>query len=300
MTEPAPTLAVESAADIRCALGEGPTWDAAHGVARWVDIDGGHLWQAPVAANGVGRAGRILDCGPTLGAAVHTEDGGLLLARTHRLEHRDATGATVDAVRLIPEGVASRLNDGACDPAGRYLVGSLAQDGRRGQERLWRLEHDGTVTVLDDDLNLSNGLAWSPDGSLFYSVDSVPGTVWVRDYDPDTRATGRQRSLIEIRDGVPDGLTVDAEGNLWVALWGPGEVRCYTPQGRLAHVLHTGAPLTTSCAFAGPDLDLLIITSASKAEDGVRQTDRGGAVLVARPGVTGKPTTAWQPGVRAS
>lgn len=175
------------------------------------------------------------------------------------------------------------------------VAGSLAQDGRRGQERLWRLEHDGTVTVMDDDLNLSNGLAWSPDGSLFYSVDSVPGTVWVRDYDPDTGATGRRRSLIEVRDGIPDGLTVDADGNLWVALWGPGEVRCYTPQGQLIQALHTGAPLTTSCAFVGPDLDLLLITSAGKAEDSVRQTDRGGAVLVARPGVTGRPTTAWQP-----
>lgn len=286
---------VEIAGEIRCALGEGPTWDPARGVARWVDIDLGHLWQATVDASGVGPIERVLACEPTLGAAVHAEDGGLLLARTRHLEHHDAAGLTVDTVPLVPEGVASRLNDGACDPAGRYLVGSLAQDGRSGQERLWRIEHDGAVTVVDDDLTLSNGLGWSPDGSLLYTVDSVPGTVWVRDYDPDTGATGRRRSLLEIRDGIPDGLTVDAEGNLWLALWGRAEVHCYTPRGRLVCVVQTGAPLTTSCAFVGPDLDLLLITTAGKADDGVRQTERGGAVLAVRPGVIGRATTAWRP-----
>jgi sugar lactone lactonase YvrE len=282
-------------AGVRCTLGEGPTWDLQGGVVRWVDVDRGHLWEATFDGGELGAPRLAVECGATLGAAVHAEDGGLLLARTRHLEHRDAAGTTLGSVRLVAEGVASRLNDGACDPAGRYLVGSLAQDGRTGGERLWRLEHDGTVIVVDDDLTLSNGLGWSPDGSSMYQVDTVPGTLYVRDYDVGSGTVGPRRALVEIRDASPDGLTVDAEGNVWVAIWGAGELRCFSPAGRLLQVVQTGAPLTTSCAFAGPDLDVLVVTTAGKAEDGVRQTDRGGALLALRPGVVGRATTAWKP-----
>jgi sugar lactone lactonase YvrE len=281
-------------ADVTCSLGEGPTWDPRAGLLRWVDIDRGHLWEATVDRDGVGTPRLALDCGPTLGAAVHADDGGLLLARTQHLEHRDKTGAIVGTVRLVPGGVLSRLNDGACDPAGRYLVGSLARDGRTGAERLWRVEHDGTVTVLDDDLTLSNGLGWSPDGTVMYQVDTVPGTVYARDYDVASGEVGPRRVLVEIRDGAPDGLTVDARGDLWVAVWGAAQIRRHSPDGRLMQVVQTGAPLTTSCAFVGPDLDLLVITTAGKAEDGVTQTRRGGTLLALRPGVAGHSTTPWR------
>jgi sugar lactone lactonase YvrE len=298
--EPAGTTVVTAdgvtiAAHEPCSLGEGPTWDPRAGVVRWVDIDRGHLWEASVDGDHVGAPRLAVDCGPTLGAAVHTEDGGFLLARTHHLEHRDATGETVGSVRLIAEGLGSRLNDGACDPAGRYLVGSLAQDGRTGAERLWRLEHDGTVTVLDDDLTLSNGLGWSPDGTVMYQVDTVPGTLYARDYDVDGGIVGPRRVLVEIRDGSPDGLTVDTDGHVWVAIWGAGEVRRYSPTGRLVQVVRTGAPLTTSCAFVGHDLDLLVVTTAGKHEDGVTQTERGGRLLTLRPGASGRATTPWRP-----
>jgi sugar lactone lactonase YvrE len=290
-----PATAFTVVAEARCSLGEGPTWDDARGVVRWVDIDHGHLWEAPLTGDHLGPARIVVDCGAYLGAAVHAEDGGLLLARTGHLEHRDASGTTVGCAALIPDGVASRLNDGACDPAGRYLVGSLAQDGRTGAERLWRLEHDGTVTVLDEDLTLSNGMGWSPDGSLMYQIDTVPGTLYVRDYDVETGAAGRRRVLVEIRDASPDGLTVDARGHVWVAIWGAGEVRRYSPTGDLLETLRTGAPLTTSCQFAGPALDLLVVTTAGKAENGVTQTERGGTVLALRSGAVGQPTTPWRP-----
>src|SRR5664279_4569071 len=139
--------------DVVCALGEGPTWDADAGVVHWVDIDRGVLYEAPVGvgasagADGVGPTRTVLTIDGTLGAAVHAEGDGFLLAASRHLEHRDASGATVGTWELIPAGQSRRLNDGACDPAGRYVVGSLSLGGSGGEEQLWRLEHDGTVTV---------------------------------------------------------------------------------------------------------------------------------------------------------
>jgi len=317
-TEPVPLT------DVRCALGEGPTWDPTTGLVRWVDIDAGHVWAAPLLADEtlaghslpdeawpdeasprdetprglgmhLGPATLVHDAGPLLGAATPVVDGGLLLARTRHLEHVDAAGRVVGRLELIPAGVASRLNDAAADPAGRSLVGSMAMDHRTGGERLWRLEDDGALTVLDDDLTLSNGLGWSPDGSLLYTVDSIPGTLYVRDYDPVTGRVGRRHVLLEVRDATPDGLTVDADGNIWLALWGGGAVRCLAPDGRVLDEVRTGAPLTTSCAFVGPDLDVLVVTSAGREESGVTQTEVAGRLLGLRPGVVGRSTTPWRP-----
>jgi sugar lactone lactonase YvrE len=281
------------AVDVVCALGEGPTWDADRRVAHLVDIVGGTLWELSLGPRPV--ATEVLRVDGELGAAVHAEGGGFLLAAGGGLRHVGSDLATRHQVDLVPASVRSRLNDGATDPAGRFLVGSLALDGRRGGERLWRLEHDGTVTVLDDDLDLSNGLGWSPDGGTLYSVDSTPGTVWARTYDVDTGRTGNRRRLLTVEDGTPDGLTVDAEGNLWIAIWGRGEVRGFSASGAPLEAIAVDAPPTTSCAFVGADLDTLLITTAAMAEPGVDQTRDGGRLFSLDRGVRGRPTTAWRP-----
>ncbi len=279
--------------ELRCELGEGPVWDAERGVALVVDIDPGTLWQLTLGSASV--ATELLRCGTTLGAAAPAVGGGFLLAAGKVLRHVDEGGLTVREFPLVPDSVASRLNDGATDPAGRYLVGSLAQDGRRGEERLWRLEPDGTATALDDDLTLSNGLGWSPDGTILYSVDSVPGTIWFRDYDAGSDRIGSRRRLLDIVDGTPDGMTVDSEGTLWVAIWGRGEVRAYTPTGQQVDVIAVGAPHTTSCAFVGPDLRTLLITTAGKPVDGTAPTSLCGGLFMIELPVSGQPTTAWSP-----
>ncbi|GAA3636716.1 SMP-30/gluconolactonase/LRE family protein [Kineosporia mesophila] len=271
-----------------CVLGEGPMWDAEREIVRWVDIEGGRVWE------GLDSPRVVLKREPTLGAVIHSEAGDLLLARQRGLEHVDVPGDVVATVTLVPDGVNSRLNDGKCDPAGRFLVGSMALDDRRGSERLWRLEHDGGLTVLDDDLSLSNGLGWSPDGATMYQVDTVPGMIWRRTYDPDTGAAGRRHLLVAM--GGADGLTVDAAGNLWVAVWGAGQVRVLSPRGVLLEEFDTGAPLTTSCAFTGPDLDLLVVTTADRTVAGVPRSDRAGSVLTLRTTHRGLPTTPWRPG----
>ncbi|WP_291380368.1 SMP-30/gluconolactonase/LRE family protein [Demequina sp.] len=288
--------------DVVCALGEGPTWDADAGVVRWVDIDRGVLYEAPVTGEGVGPTRTVLAVDGTLGAAVHAEGGGFLLAAARHLEHRDASGATVATWELIPEGQPRRLNDGACDPAGRYVVGSLLVGGAPGDEQLWRLEHDGTVTVLDEGLTLSNGIAWSPDGQVMYHVDTRRNRVYARSYDPSTNYVGLPCVLIDTGEAWPDGLTVDSTGDLWVAMWAEGEVRCYAPDGTQRDVLHTGVSLTTSCAFVGPKLDLLVVTSA--AGEGSPVSPHADAVdgrlLAVRTPIAGLRTRAWRPCARDS
>jgi sugar lactone lactonase YvrE len=198
---------------------------------------------------------------------------------------------------VLPSERASRLNDGSCDPAGRFLVGSLSLGERRGDETLVRLEPSGQLMVLDEDLGLSNGLGWSPDGRALYSVDTVPGVLWRREYDGLVGTVGPRQELIRVPDGSPDGLAVDVEGNLWVAVWGAGQVRRYRPDGELLAVVDVPAPHTSSVAFVGPRRDRLLITTARAELSTAQLADfpDSGRLFLADPGVTGVPTVAWQP-----
>jgi sugar lactone lactonase YvrE len=162
---------------------------------------------------------------------------------------------------------------------------------------LARREDDGGITVIDDDLTVSNGLAWSPEGTTLYSVDSGPGTIWARAYDATTGAVGERRPLLTVENGTPDGMCADADGNLWIAIFGAGEVRCHAPDGvLLATVTIPGAPHVTSLAFAGPDLDTLVITTA-RHELSPAQRDRdpdSGRLFVADVDAVGFPVPLWR------
>ena len=275
-------------------LGEGPTWDARASLARWVDINAGRLFEARGDGGTLVTPRVALTVDGTLGAAVQAEGGGMLLATSRHLEHRGADGAVVGRVEVVPERMRSRLNDGACDPAGRYVVGSVALDSKPGRESLWRLEHDGTLTVIDDDLLLSNGVAWSPDGTVMYHVDTFRNMVFRRTYDAATGAVGVRDALIETPGEYPDGLTVGADGNLWIAYWAAGEVRRFSADGARLATIAVGAPLTTSCAFVGAGLDVLLITTEASAP-GIPPTAASGALFACTPGAPGLPTRAWRP-----
>ena len=195
----------------------------------------------------------------------------------------------------------SRTNDGATDPSGRFLIGTLALDGRFGAERLLRIEHDGKVTVIDDDLVLSNGLAWSPDGSKLYSVDTGRNVVWQRDYSPGPEAPGARSRYLTVEPGHPDGMCMDADGNLWVAVWGGGEVRCYAPGGEVTATVRVPAPHTSSVAFVGESLDTLLITTARKdlSPEQLEDFPDSGRLFTAAVEATGFPTVPWA-GISAS
>jgi sugar lactone lactonase YvrE len=169
-------------------------------------------------------------------------------------------------------------------------------------EWLKRLEPDGTVTTLDSDLGLSNGLAWSGDGSRMFSIDSFEHVVWVRDYDPATGAVGERAAFIRIEDGYPDGMCIDAEEHLWVAVYGRGEVRRISPAGEVVAVVKVPAPQTTSAAFAGPGLDTLVITTGSVelSEGELAEFPDSGRLFIARVGVRGLPTRVLETGTSAT
>lgn len=237
-------------------LGEGPTWDARSGRLLWIDILRARIHTYdPVS----GR--RTVRTTPQHVGAVKPRAGGGLV-----LNLRDGVGLldADDSFRwLHHEPVRGRrANDAAVAPDGSLWAGTMRYDEAPGGGSLSRFTGDGSVDLVLDDVAVSNGTGWSPDGSLMYYIDSPTRRIDVFDH-ADGRV-GDRRPFVEIEDGAgfPDGLTVDADGCVWVALWDGSAVRRYTPAGELDRVIELPVPRVTACAFAGPDLTDLYITTA--------------------------------------
>jgi sugar lactone lactonase YvrE len=266
-------------------VGEGPCWDGASGSLYWVDIPPGQVHRL----DGEG-AHRRWDIGQPVGAAVLRSSGGLVLAaRDGFLTLDPESGAIAPLVTLaLPEGC--RMNDGACDQAGRFFAGSMDDDEAPGRGTLYRLDPDHSVAEVIPQVTISNGIGWSPDGGRMYYVDSPTRRVDVLDYDPATGAAAERRPFARIDAGeaVPDGLAVDAEGCVWVALWDGRAVVRFGPDGRLRDSVELPTPRVSSCAFGGADLETLFITTAA-APDG-----SGGELFSVPAGVPGLATHAYQ------
>ncbi|HJU02944.1 MAG TPA: SMP-30/gluconolactonase/LRE family protein [Actinomycetes bacterium] len=278
----------------RFRLGEGPVWDAPRERLLWVDIEGRAVLEGVLDGGAVAVTGRI-PFDTMVGAVAVAGDGTLLVAAQEQLVVRRPDGSSEDGPRVVPAGERRRCNDGGTDPAGRFLVGTLSLGGPSQREVLVRLEADGRLTVLDDDLALSNGLAWSADGRRMFSVDTLRRTVSVRDYDPGSGAVGERRVHLRLEGGFPDGIAMDAADHLWVAVWGGAEVRRYAPDGTLVERVATGAPHTSSVAFAGGDLRTLVITTATSElrEDQLAAHPDSGRLFTARTDVPGLPVALW-------
>jgi len=281
---------VRLATDVSHYLSEGPVWDGIRDRILWVDIMSGTVHAGRLSPDGTIRAEERYDFPDTAGAVAVAATGELVVAGRHRLYFRSVDGA----VRAGPELIAGqdrRFNDGKPDPRGRFVVGTL---GPGGGELLMRVDGD-RVSVLDDDLTLSNGLAWSTDGSRFYSIDTWSKRIHVREYDATTGATGRRELFAEFEHGSPDGMTTDAEDHLWVAMWGEGCVLRISPGGRIVARVDVPAPHTTCAQFAGPDLDTLVITTATEhlSAEQLRANPLSGRLFTVRPGVRGNPPYLW-------
>jgi sugar lactone lactonase YvrE len=272
------------------ALAEGPRWDAARRRLIWVDILGGAVLVGELDDDGPITVTSRHDFDCMVGAAAFADDGTLLVAAQEELVVVHPDGSREHAPRVVPAGQGRRMNDGAVDPGGRFVVGTLALDGPSEREELIRLEHDGSLTVLDDDLTLSNGLAWSSDGARMYSVDTLRRLIYVRERDDD------RRLHLTIEHGHPDGIAIDADDHLWVALWGAGAVHRYSPDGELVDRLDVPAPHTTAMAFAGEDLRTLVITTAYDQLTDEQRTEfpDSGRLFTSRTDVAGLPPTAWE------
>jgi sugar lactone lactonase YvrE len=283
-------LEAEVAVPAQCQLGEGPVWDPDRGLLWWVDILAGHVHSINPSTGARTR----FDAGDAVGAVGLTRSGGLVLALADGFELARADGQDLTRVPGFSiDRTVLRFNDGKPDPWGNFIAGTMACDESGNPPGgLYRLSPDGEVTELFGDVGLSNGLDWTDDRRLFYYADSTIGRVDLFDTDPDTGALSGRRPFVTVpeSEGVPDGLTLDAEGCLWLAVWDSGELRRYTPDGRLDTVVRLPARQVTSAAFGGPDLGTLYITTASEGLTPAERAEQphAGDIFACAPGVSGR------------
>jgi sugar lactone lactonase YvrE len=255
--------------DVVAEHGEGPVWDDLRGELVWVDIGDGVLHRGRPAADGsIVSAGSLTIDGP-LGAVAPAASGGWVVAAGPGFARLAENGALEWLAQPDAERPEVRMNDGACDPAGRFWAGTMAYDTTPGAGTLYRLDPDGAVHVMVAATTISNGLGWSADRETMWFADSGDGTVDAFDFHEESGAIDGRRTVIEIDsgDGVPDGLTVDAEDHLWVAVWDGGEVRRYTPAGALVARVKRPVSRPTSCCFGGAALETLYVSTASVGLD---------------------------------
>jgi sugar lactone lactonase YvrE len=235
---------------------EGPVWSDHWGGLRWVDMLAGDVLS--LAGDGTVRRRHV---GGVAAALRPRRGGGAVIAVERGFTLEDADG-TLTPMEPVWTDAGVRMNEGGCDPDGRFWCGSMAYDQRPGAAALYRLDPDGSVHAALEGVTVSNGLDWSPDGSLAYYDDTATHRVDVFDYDPHAGLTARRPFVQLPDDGNPDGLTVDAEGGVWVALYGSGAVHRYTRDGVLDAVVEVPTALVTACAFGGPHLDELFVTTS--------------------------------------
>lgn len=279
-------------------LGEGLRWDDRRNEVLAVDILAGRVYRGQVDKDGGLNLVRSYQVPGTVGAIVPVQDDeGWILAAGRGFMHLSVEGDLRPIVDVAPVG--TRMNDGACDPQGRFWAGTLAHDFRPGGGALYRLDCDGHVEVVLRDLTISNGLGWSPDGATMYLVDSGPRVVHAFDFHAETATVSDGRALATVPEGIgtPDGLTVDADGDIWVAIYNGGRVHRYSPNGVLRESLFLPATQSTSCAFAGPKLNWLYVTTVTEGwSDEQRQAEpTAGLIYRFDTDATGRPATRFHP-----
>jgi sugar lactone lactonase YvrE len=278
--------------DAQSTLGEGAIWHPAENKLYWVDIDGKilHIYDP------LSRTDKAIPVGQRIGTVVpvQTSPGyiGVLVALQNGVHKINTeTGKLSFMVNPLPDS-SMRFNDGKCDPAGRFWVGSLALDSRRRGASLYRIDTDGSVHEMLDSVSISNGIVWSLDKKTMYYNDTPTLTVQAFDYDDRTGNISNRRVAVKIPrgSGAPDGMTIDAEGMLWIALWGGNCVARFNPlTGELLKKIMVPAPNVSSCAFGGKDLGTLYITTARAwvSPEKLKEFPLSGGLFAVNPGVKG-------------
>ena len=264
-------------------LGEGPVWFEDR--LWWVDIEPGKLH----AVDATGKNKITYDMGRRLGAAVPAGEGEFIVSLEDGIGLFQVATGTVEILASPEKGVqGNRFNDGKCDPVGRFVTGTLNMNGLQNAAALYSLDPKLGVKKIFSPVTCSNGLAWSADGTTMYYIDTLTWEIAVFPYDLQTGDLGSRRVVATIPKemGLPDGMAIDSEGNLWVGHWDGGAVRCWSPvTGQCLAEIPMPCLRATSCCFGGLDFSSLFITTA--------QDDAGselaGSVFVCEPGVSGYP-----------
>jgi sugar lactone lactonase YvrE len=272
-------MAFELVADLRAQVGESPVWDARRGVLWMVDI----LAPAVIRFDPTDGATRRFPMPEPCGSLALCRSGGLLVAQRASVVRLDPASGAIAPFATMPEEPAhNRLNDGKVGPDGCFWVGSMDdRPEKQATGTLWRVRPDGVVERRRDGLVVSNGLAWSPDGTRIWHSDSRRAVLDIAEFDPATGATGAWRRVIQLDEatGRPDGAAMDAEGHYWSAGVSAGRINVIDAEGRILRHLPFPVPAPTMPCFAGRDLRTLFVTSLRAGKDE--------ATLAAHPGLGG-------------
>lgn len=286
---------IQCVAQTRSLLGEGPTWSPRDSALYWVDIltPAVHCYDTQKGVDTEVKVGSMVS------VAIPKATGGLLVATPGGLMTLDLDSKNLRFF-CHPESdrPGNRYNDGKCDRMGRLWIGTLDMGTAANRGNLFRVDADGTWKKMDSGFTVANGLGWSPDNKRMYFADSPRRTIYVYDFDLLTGSIQNRRALITLdaSDGTPDGMTVDEEGCLWIAIWDAWRVSRYSPDGQEMLRVKMPVPRPTSCCFGGANLDTLYVTSASVRlnEKALESAPLSGSLFAIRiPGVRGLPETTF-------
>lgn len=275
--------------DVCTTHGEGVIWDAATGLVRFVDLEAGSLMTYDPGTGEVSRR----DVGKVAACVRPRRAGGLVVAAERTIVLLGPDGTVDGELGPVFDDPEIRFNDGGCDTAGRFWIGTMAYDETPGAGTLYRLDADGNVAVVLTGVTISNGVWFALDGRSAWYVDTPTNRVDRLVVDPATATVTRREPIVEhVEPGHPDGIAVDAEGGVWAALWDGSGVNRYDAQGRLTDVVRLPCTQVTCPAFGGPDLTDLYVTTSRRGLPAGEQP-AAGALFRVRPGVAGLPVLPY-------
>ncbi|NOR73832.1 MAG: SMP-30/gluconolactonase/LRE family protein, partial [Draconibacterium sp.] len=264
-------------------------WNPKTNELMWINITGEILnFYNPKTGNN-----KEMFTGQMIGTVVPTESGKVLVALQNGIYQLNPKTGTKKLI-VDPEENSSnnRFNDGKCDPAGRFWAGTMSTIDEKEAGVLYRLDADSSIHEMIKNVSISNGIVWSLDKTKMYYIDTPTQKVVAYDYDNETGKISNPKVAVEVASemGSPDGMTIDTEGNIWVALWGGSAVGCWNPEsGELLRTIEVPAKNVTSCAFGDEDLGTLYITTAriATSDDDLKKFPNAGGVFKTRPRVKG-------------
>ena len=280
---------IRAISEVTSDLGEGPIWSADTNSVTWTDITQNTFHTADI------DTGKTMSFGvPSMvGAIAHSKDGGYIAATQKGFARIGVDGKYSPLHSFLPDDM--RMNDGKVDPSGRFWAGSMALSFEKGRGSLYVLEKNNSYRSILDDITLSNGMGWSPDAQYFYYIDSVPGVLKRFDYDLHTGQISNPKDLItfDSSSGIPDGMSMSSDGKIVIALWDGRRIEIYEPSGEKVSEITLGVSRPTSCTFAGPNRDILIVSTASQGIDRADEPLAGKILAVTGTGLSGLPTQQY-------